>query len=846
MSVFGESRWRIRRRGGEVAMIEELRRPVLCRPDRLRLQQMLTLVPWLWPDAGSSDTLARARFIAGVAPPVLRAGQVPLVTVNQGASALWLLDAETVHVAADESAARLGPRAGSAWDLAKAAVSRALPIPGVSLEIAAGFVSATHVYSLALEPEKSYVVERVIDGRSFGLSFALAIASQVFQTAVPPDIVASAEVQASGQVGQVRAIGDKLTLVLRVAPGLRRFLIAREQVSEAIASVRAAFPDAVIQPIGHGVERIHVPDESGADRVVDVVPVGSVGEAIRLAFGDRWTIRIAGVWSRAARRVVRRHRTPVITACVLLVMATIVFSLQYRRSQQDGELRLLRQDLKHVIENADSPMGNDDLRRQWIGADGERWRAAAEQEVPEAQLLAGISLWVFEGDNNAAAVRTGLRYFEGAASRGLTAAQTRLGAALRNGERVTADQPRGIALLQMAADKGDPLAMHHLAIGYEKGLGVPRSHEKAYETDLNAARLGLTFAQTATAWREFVGVGTEQNKTSACKWYRLAAAQGDIWGERGVNMCRQEQIPLDDGAAPRRTLADHESLCSLGRGESCLSAGILQAQTGDVVVSAAWFKEGCELDYLASCVKLGALALDYPSMLPDIDDSKARSLFQKACAAGLKDGCIDLAIAEWLHPAGLEDERLVESGASFRITEDERQAYTEFQRYCNEGDLRSCHFVNVAEWKLDPDRQPVIADRSRSLCDRGLVDSCVMWGLALAQGLPGLTRDDATARQVLEVACALRRHSACTSLAELLEEGRGGIRDRARARQMYQQACHAGWGNACARLLAMMFEEGVDPSTRERTEAMDTLRRSCVLKDPRLDPKLCKFLENLK
>ena len=66
-----------------------------------------------------------------------------------------------------------------------------------------------------------------IDGPSFGLALVLSLASIVFDAILPGDVVASATVDAAGNVGPVGGLEQKVGGLQRLAPRVTRLIVAQ-------------------------------------------------------------------------------------------------------------------------------------------------------------------------------------------------------------------------------------------------------------------------------------------------------------------------------------------------------------------------------------------------------------------------------------------------------------------------------------------------------------------------------------------------------------------------------------------------------------------------------------------
>lgn len=94
---------------------------------------------------------------------------------------------------------------------------------------------------------------------------------------------------------------------------------------------------------------------------------------------------------------------------------------------------------------------------------------------------------------------------------------------------------KGIELLEQAADKGDPDAMHSLAVKYEEGEGVPKNLQTAFLYYKRA----VDFSTVSQIQRDLAecylkGTGTPVDRAEAIRLYRLAAAQGDAQAAKAL------------------------------------------------------------------------------------------------------------------------------------------------------------------------------------------------------------------------------------------------------------------------------------------------------------------------
>ena len=153
-------------------------------------------------------------------------------------------------------------REGSAWQAARAALAGKLPLQWRQTPPALD----------RPEPPPATLLDQlgehwpsVLDGPSFGLPFLLAMASDVLDEALPPDLAATACVARDGQLRPVAGLWDKLHMIVQRAPGIRRVLVADSQMEEG---------HRLRDGLGQQAER------------VQLVGCGSVSEAVQQAFPD--------------------------------------------------------------------------------------------------------------------------------------------------------------------------------------------------------------------------------------------------------------------------------------------------------------------------------------------------------------------------------------------------------------------------------------------------------------------------------------------------------------------------------------------------------------------------------
>jgi localization factor PodJL len=158
-------------------------------------------------------------------------------------------------------------------------------------------------------------------------------------------------------------------------------------------------------------------------------------------------------------------------------------------------------------------IGSPRLRNAALGGD-----AGAAYEV---------AMRFVEGRGVPANLEEGARWFERAASKGLTPAQFRYASMLEKGQGVKKDLTAAQKLYIAAASKGHAKAMHNLAVLYAEGAEGKPDYASAAQWFRKAAEHGVADSQYNFGVLAARGLGTERNIAESYKWFALAAAQGD-------------------------------------------------------------------------------------------------------------------------------------------------------------------------------------------------------------------------------------------------------------------------------------------------------------------------------
>jgi localization factor PodJL len=177
---------------------------------------------------------------------------------------------------------------------------------------------------------------------------------------------------------------------------------------------------------------------------------------------------------------------------------------------------------KHPTESQPQPPVADRLP---VGIAGPQLRGAAL--AGDAGAAYEIALRFVEARGVSANLEEAARWFERAASKGLTPAQFRYASMLEKGQGVKKDLTAAQKLYIAAAGKGHAKAIHNLAGLYAEGIDGKPDYANAAQWFRKAAELGVADSQYNLGVLAARGLGTERNIAEAYKWFALAAAQGD-------------------------------------------------------------------------------------------------------------------------------------------------------------------------------------------------------------------------------------------------------------------------------------------------------------------------------
>ncbi len=222
--------------------------------------------------------------------------------------------------------------------------------------------------------------------------------------------------------------------------------------------------------------------------------------------------------------------------------------------------------------------------------------ALAEMGVPDSMYPAGRAYLL--GKGVPVDLEKGRMWLDRAAGAGSIEAEMLLGSAYLGGTILPKD-PRLASkyLLQVAQQQHvvgnlrsvQALAQYWLALMYEKGRGLEKSHEKAVHYLDMAASNGNSSAQfdLASLYSDGTG-GITMDKSRACELFEKAADQGNVKAMHNTGYCYQTGIGnrKDAGLA----IKYYTRAAELGETRAQVNLGILYGQLGQAENSYFWLR----------------------------------------------------------------------------------------------------------------------------------------------------------------------------------------------------------------------------------------------------------------
>jgi len=177
-------------------------------------------------------------------------------------------------------------------------------------------------------------------------------------------------------------------------------------------------------------------------------------------------------------------------------------------------------DYQKLAECVAKHQGTYDYMKEHYQACWSEWKTAAEEGMPEAQLLYGLCLNTYlDGEKDE---EEAVKWFRKAAEQGVAIAQLELGDCYNSGTSVNRDSYEAVKWYRKAAEQDIHCAQTNLGWCYASGDGVTQDYAEAIKWYLKGA-VGCSTAQKNLGYCYYEGKGVAQNFTEALKWFRKAA-----------------------------------------------------------------------------------------------------------------------------------------------------------------------------------------------------------------------------------------------------------------------------------------------------------------------------------
>jgi len=198
---------------------------------------------------------------------------------------------------------------------------------------------------------------------------------------------------------------------------------------------------------------------------------------------------------------------------------------------------------------------------------GTRLRSAAA--AGDGAAAYEVAVRYAEGRGVPVNLEEAVRWYERAASKGVTPAQFRYASLLEKGQGVKKDLAQARRLYLAAAAKGNGKAMHNLAVLYAEGIDGKPDYATAVQWFRKAAQRGIADSQYNLGVLCARGLGTDKSYLEAYKWFALAAAQGD-----------------KESVKKRDDLAVHMDVAALAAAQETVKTFVPEAQPEDATAVA--------------------------------------------------------------------------------------------------------------------------------------------------------------------------------------------------------------------------------------------------------------------
>ncbi len=212
-----------------------------------------------------------------------------------------------------------------------------------------------------------------------------------------------------------------------------------------------------------------------------------------------------------------------------------------------------------------------------------------------------------------------------------------LGRMYFRGEGVAADEARGMALFERAADRGEAAAMSALADAFkERG-----ETQKAFEWLTRAGEAGLPFAQAELGVRYETGDGAPQNHREAIIWYGKAARGGSAIGAARLYRLGADETPDKHGDLDE--VRQRIDLAHGGDSQARFELGTLFTDVGAHAQAMDWYRLAADQGHHRAEYQVGLSFLNGRGV--GRSESGALVWFRRAVGGGVPEAMFHLGNA---------------------------------------------------------------------------------------------------------------------------------------------------------------------------------------------------------
>lgn len=292
-----------------------------------------------------------------------------------------------------------------------------------------------------------------------------------------------------------------------------------------------------------------------------------------------------------------------------------------------------------------------------------------------------------------------------------------------------------------ACERGNAGSCLSLAFAYERGAGVAIDASQARASYERACALEDRDGCRAVAYFQANGIGGATDLPAAVRFYKQACVDGDAaaCSDLGALYSGGLGVPKDLELA----IGLYRRACSGAHPRGCINLGLAYV-SGDGVpqdpaTAKSLFERACTAEHPGGCSQLAA-------MTPD--PSASLALLERACSFHGMDACVD-------------------AGVRHNAASDETRATTLFRKACKANNPRGC--ANLGLQLLEGRGSPRDEAQAAELFQRTCAESrlgCDTLGEMYLRGA-GVEKDRTTARGILDEACDAGDERSCAMKRKL-------------------------------------------------------------------------------